>query len=105
MPTASTALTIWANRLAKPLVDRYLARTNSEAQQTDTPASADDPDNLLEPQDQDRDRGSHGPFDDQAHQISQLQVLSRNRGKVRRCNRVRGHPRPRPSRGGGVRCR
>jgi NAD(P)-dependent dehydrogenase (short-subunit alcohol dehydrogenase family) len=78
----STAATIWANRLARPLLARYLARTNIDAQQTDEPASPDAPDNLFAPQDQDEDRGSHGPFDGQAHEHSPTQVLSRNRGKL-----------------------
>ncbi|MBW3665334.1 MAG: SDR family oxidoreductase [Actinobacteria bacterium] len=79
---ASTAATIWGNRLAKPLVARYLARTNIDAQQTDDPADPDSPDNLFEPADAERDYGSHGPFDDRAHATSPLQVLSRNRGRV-----------------------
>jgi short-subunit dehydrogenase len=78
----STAATIWGNRLARPLLARYLARTNIEAQQTGEPATGDAPDNLFAPQDQDHDRGSHGPFDDQAHEHSPAQVLSRNRGKL-----------------------
>jgi NAD(P)-dependent dehydrogenase (short-subunit alcohol dehydrogenase family) len=78
----STAATIWGNRLARPLLARYLARTNIEAQQTGEPATGDAPDNLFAPQDQYEDRGSHGPFDDQAHEYSPVQVLSRNRGKL-----------------------
>jgi NAD(P)-dependent dehydrogenase (short-subunit alcohol dehydrogenase family) len=79
---APTALTIWGNRLARPLMARYLARTNIDAQQTDRPADPDAPDNLFEPQDQDVDRGSHGPFDDQAHAASPMEVLTRNPGRV-----------------------
>lgn len=79
---ANTVLTIWGNRLAKPLVARYLARTNIEAQQTERPADPDAPDNIFEPRDEHEDRGSHGPFDEQAHATSPGQVLSRNRGLV-----------------------
>jgi NAD(P)-dependent dehydrogenase (short-subunit alcohol dehydrogenase family) len=78
----STALTIWGNRLAPTLVARYLARTNISAQQTDTPASPQPLDNLFTPADQDADRGSHGPFDDQAHASSIAQTVSRNRGPI-----------------------
>lgn len=78
----STALTIWGNRLAKPLLARYLARTNIDAQQTDQPADPDAPDNLFTPADAERDHGSHGPFDDRAHATSPVQTLSRNRGKA-----------------------
>ncbi|MDP8931944.1 MAG: SDR family oxidoreductase [Actinomycetota bacterium] len=78
----STVATIWGNRLAKGVLARYLARTNIDAQQTDRPSSPDDLDNLFEPQDHDRDRGCYGPFTDQAHEMSPVQVVSRNRGKV-----------------------
>jgi hypothetical protein len=61
---------------------RYLARTNIQAQQTDVPADPDARDNLFEPRDATVDRGSHGPFDEQAHDTSPTQVLSRNRGKI-----------------------
>ena len=56
----STALTIWGNRLAKPLMARYLARTNIDAQQTNEPAPGG-AGNLFEPQDQFDDHGSHAP--------------------------------------------
>jgi NAD(P)-dependent dehydrogenase (short-subunit alcohol dehydrogenase family) len=79
---ASTGLTIWGNRLAKPLIARYLARTNIQAQQTDEPARPDAPDNLFEPVDAGEDHGSHGPFDDQAHDTSPAQILSQHRAKV-----------------------
>jgi hypothetical protein len=61
---------------------RYLARTNIQAQQTDVPADPDARDNLFEPQDAAVDRGSHGPFEEQAHDASPTQVLSRNRGNI-----------------------
>lgn len=79
---ASTALTIWGNRLARPLTARYLARTNIQAQQTDEPASPDAPDNLFDPADANEDHGSHGPFDDQAHDRSPAQIISQHRGKI-----------------------
>lgn len=78
----STVLTVWGNRLAQPLLARYLARGNIQAQQTDAPRPADAPDNLFRPLDLDVDHGAHGPFDERAHARSSLQVLSRHRGKV-----------------------
>lgn len=79
---ASTALTVWGNRLARPLIARYLARTNIDAQQRDEPAEPDAPDNLYEPQDQHHDRGSHGPFDDRAREWSAAQVVSAARAPI-----------------------
>ena len=57
------------------LLDRYLARTGFDAQQTPTDKPADQPANLWEPADgsDGRDFGAHGLFDDRAHQRS-LQV-------------------------------
>jgi NAD(P)-dependent dehydrogenase (short-subunit alcohol dehydrogenase family) len=49
---------------------------------SDTPASPQPLDNLFTPADQDADRGSHGPFDDQAHTSSIAQTVSRNRGPI-----------------------
>jgi hypothetical protein len=64
----STVGTLVANKLMPGLLDRYLARTGYEAQQTDQPANPDRPVNLWEPVDGhgDRDFGAHGFFDDEA---------------------------------------
>ena len=43
----STVATVLANKVAPALVDRYLARTNVDAQQMDEPVPADRPDNLM----------------------------------------------------------
>ncbi|MER7810339.1 SDR family oxidoreductase [Streptomyces sp900116325] len=68
---ATTVATIWANRLAPALLDRYLARTGVNSQQTDQwpPSGAS---NLFEPVDRTEgsDHGAHGVFDDQAHSWS-----------------------------------
>ncbi|CAN5721549.1 hypothetical protein BH24ACT3_BH24ACT3_09180 [soil metagenome] len=56
--------TVWANKLVPGLIDRYLARTNYEAQQTDRPLAPDRPDYLVDPVP--GDHGSHGTFDDEA---------------------------------------
>ncbi|CAN5523290.1 hypothetical protein BH18ACT1_BH18ACT1_12340 [soil metagenome] len=60
----STVATTWASKLVPGLVDRYLARSNIEAQQTDTPIDPDRPDYLFEPVP--GDPGAHGIFDDEA---------------------------------------
>jgi NAD(P)-dependent dehydrogenase (short-subunit alcohol dehydrogenase family) len=61
----TTAATILANRLAPGLLDRYLARTNYAAQQTDEPLDPRRPANLWEPVS--GDPGAHGPFDRESH--------------------------------------
>jgi NAD(P)-dependent dehydrogenase (short-subunit alcohol dehydrogenase family) len=63
---ASTALTLVANAVVPGLLDRYLARTGVEAQQTDEPADPDQPANLWSPQDEVSDAGAHGGFDSRA---------------------------------------
>ncbi|MFF1279825.1 SDR family oxidoreductase [Streptomyces sp. NPDC058299] len=76
---ASTAATIWANRFAPALLDRYLARTGFDSQQTDRipPAGLD---NLFEPVDRERadDQGAHGAFDDSSHARSWQETLVRH---------------------------
>ncbi|MEV0429177.1 SDR family oxidoreductase [Micromonospora sp. NPDC050495] len=78
---ASTALAILGNRLAPGLLDRYLARTGYDAQQTDRPADPDRPANLWLPADGPggRDRGAGGSFTDRAHRHSAQAWLSRHR--------------------------
>jgi NAD(P)-dependent dehydrogenase (short-subunit alcohol dehydrogenase family) len=62
----TTAATLVANALVPGVLDRYLARTGFDSQQTDQPASADRPVNLWAPADATEDFGAHGGFDDQA---------------------------------------
>jgi NAD(P)-dependent dehydrogenase (short-subunit alcohol dehydrogenase family) len=61
---ASTAVTLAANALAPGLLDRYLARTGFDSQQTQEPHDPDAPANLFTPADGDRGRnfGMHGIF-------------------------------------------
>lgn len=66
----STFGTIIGNRIAPKLLGRYLGATGIESQQTDTPVDRSRHDNLFAPLDQDEDRGTHGPFDDLAHDVS-----------------------------------
>jgi NAD(P)-dependent dehydrogenase (short-subunit alcohol dehydrogenase family) len=60
----STVLTIAANKLVPGLLDRYLARTNVDAQQCDEPIDPDRPDDLFAPVA--GDHGAHGRFDDES---------------------------------------
>jgi len=66
---ASTAATILANRVAPALLDRYLARTGYDSQQTGERAEHGQPDNLFQPLDGPggRDHGAHGAFDQRSH--------------------------------------
>lgn len=60
---SSTAATLIANKLAPGLLDRYLARTGYDAQQTDEAEEPDREHNLWHPVDDETDHGAHGPFD------------------------------------------
>jgi NAD(P)-dependent dehydrogenase (short-subunit alcohol dehydrogenase family) len=64
----STVKAILGNKVAPALLDRYLARTGYDAQQTDQPVSPDRPANLFEPLA--GDHGAHGIFDDRARSQS-----------------------------------
>ncbi|MFI5890085.1 SDR family oxidoreductase [Actinoplanes sp. NPDC051513] len=72
---ASTAGTLLANAVAPGILDRYLARTGVDSQQTDQPHDPSDPGNLWTPADGEsgEDYGAHGEFDDRSKQRS-LQV-------------------------------
>ncbi|WP_432495850.1 SDR family oxidoreductase [Kineococcus gypseus] len=60
----STAGTILGNRLVAPLLDRYLARTGVDGQQSDAPREAMVGDYLDAPVP--GDHGAHGPFDERS---------------------------------------
>jgi NAD(P)-dependent dehydrogenase (short-subunit alcohol dehydrogenase family) len=57
----STSVTVLANKVAPGLLDRYLARTGYQSQQTSTPVEHDRPDNLFEPLHDFHE--THGEFD------------------------------------------
>jgi len=78
----STAATLIANAVAPGLLDRYLARTNVEAQQE--PGEHGGPGNLWAPADgpHGRDFGAHGRFDEEALHRSPQDWVSRNRGRM-----------------------
>jgi NAD(P)-dependent dehydrogenase (short-subunit alcohol dehydrogenase family) len=69
---ASTAATLLANRMIPGVLDRYLARTGYQSQQTGEKVAAGRPDNLFHPVDgsDGHDHGPHGIFDDRAHDRS-----------------------------------
>jgi NAD(P)-dependent dehydrogenase (short-subunit alcohol dehydrogenase family) len=62
----ATVATILGNRLVPWFVDRYLARSTYQGQQTDQPIPADRRDYLFEALDDEEDRGARGPFDAEA---------------------------------------
>ncbi|MFI0720804.1 SDR family oxidoreductase [Streptomyces sp. NPDC021224] len=66
---ASTVATILGNKVAAGLLDRYLARTGYDSQQTAEPAPPNRPHNLWQPLDRagGHDFGAHGAFDDRSH--------------------------------------
>ncbi|MEV7010557.1 SDR family oxidoreductase [Streptosporangium sp. NPDC051022] len=76
---APTAATMIAQRLAPGLVDRYLARSGRESQQTKE-LPPNDVANLWEPADENKDYGAHGTFDERSHPRSLQAWLSRHRG-------------------------
>jgi short-subunit dehydrogenase len=73
----STIAAVSANKVAPGLVDRYLARTGFEAQQTDDPVAPGRPTNLWEPVA--GDHGAHGLFDGEARPRSALLWARRHR--------------------------
>ncbi|AQS71293.1 SDR family oxidoreductase [Streptomyces pactum] len=77
----STVATLLGQKLAPGLLDRYLARTGYDGQQTDQPVDPSRPVNLWKPPDDTApaDYGAHGIFDDEAHPRSLQFWLSRNR--------------------------
>jgi NADP-dependent 3-hydroxy acid dehydrogenase YdfG len=74
----STVATILGNRVAPWFADRFLGRTNVDAQQADEPLEPGRPHYLYEPLP--GDRGAHGRFDDEAKPRSlQLALTKRKR--------------------------
>jgi NAD(P)-dependent dehydrogenase (short-subunit alcohol dehydrogenase family) len=80
----TTTATLLVNAVAPGLLDRYLARTGYDAQQTDHDKPADQPANLWEPADgpDGRDFGAHGLFDDRSHARSPQVWASQHHGVV-----------------------
>jgi NAD(P)-dependent dehydrogenase (short-subunit alcohol dehydrogenase family) len=78
----STLGTLAANAIAPGLLDRYLARTGFESQQTDQDRPVDQPANLYKPADgrDGEDYGSHGIFDNQSKDRSVQLWASQHHG-------------------------
>jgi hypothetical protein len=65
---APTTATLLADKVAPGLLDRYLARTGYDSQQTDRPVGTDRPDNLFDAVP--GDAGARGRFDNRAKRTS-----------------------------------
>ena len=76
-----TILAVWGQKLVPGLLDRYLARTGYDGQQTNEP-EGQRPDNLDWPLDQDVDHGAHGRFDERARTWSPALELTLHRAVV-----------------------
>jgi NAD(P)-dependent dehydrogenase (short-subunit alcohol dehydrogenase family) len=76
----TTLQAILADRIASPLLDRYLAWMGISGQSTDEPVAPDRPDNLFEPAP--GDPGAHGRFDDQSTSHSVQMALNRHRNLI-----------------------
>jgi NAD(P)-dependent dehydrogenase (short-subunit alcohol dehydrogenase family) len=77
---APTWKTIWGERVAPGLADRYLARNGFEGQQGDEPVNSDRPDNLFAPVE--GDHGAHGRFDEESRRRSPLLWLGKHRRAI-----------------------
>ncbi|MGQ4424369.1 SDR family oxidoreductase [Streptomyces violaceoruber] len=88
----STVATLLGQKLAPGLLDRYLARTGYDGQQTDRPVDPSRPANLWKPPDDTApdDYGAHGIFDDEAHPRSVQFWISRNRRPLALATAVTG---------------
>ncbi|MFE2025364.1 SDR family oxidoreductase [Streptomyces hygroscopicus] len=77
----STVATLLGQRFAAGLLDRYLARTGYDSQQTDEPVAPSRAVNLWKPVDDAHgaDHGPHGVFDREAHSRSPQLWASRHR--------------------------
>ncbi|EHR49377.1 short-chain dehydrogenase of unknown substrate specificity [Saccharomonospora marina XMU15] len=80
----STVATLLANKLAPGLLDRYLARTAYQSQQTEEPQEPQQPVNLWQPVDRGggQDFGARGRFSEQAKKRSPQLWLSHHHAAV-----------------------
>ena len=88
---ASTVGTIMAQKFAAPVLDRYLARTGYDSQQTKQIADPDQASNLWQPVDRPpgSDHGAHGDFDARSRAHSaQLSVTERAEQAVEQAGAV-----------------
>jgi NAD(P)-dependent dehydrogenase (short-subunit alcohol dehydrogenase family) len=75
-----TAYTVLGNRVAAPLLDRYLGRTGYDGQQSKEDTRPEIGDNLYSPVP--GDQGAHGDFDYKAHERSPFTWLGLHRRSV-----------------------
>jgi NAD(P)-dependent dehydrogenase (short-subunit alcohol dehydrogenase family) len=75
-----TVLAIVSDRVAPGMLDRFLAHTGYESQQTGEPENPDRPHNLWAPVP--GDHGAHGAFDDRAADSSPQLWAAKNRGQL-----------------------
>ncbi|NDJ90139.1 SDR family oxidoreductase [Mycolicibacter kumamotonensis] len=78
----STVATLLAQKFAAPLLDRYLARTGYDSQQTGEYIDGTAVQNLWEPADAATDHGARGEFNDSSHARSPQLWASRHSGLV-----------------------
>jgi len=76
----STTATIFAQKLWPGLLDRYLAKTGYDAQQTDQPDDPNRADNLFSPVP--FDLGARGAFDDRSHARSAQWWVTKHRAAL-----------------------
>jgi len=79
---APTVEAIVGNKIAPALLDRYLAATGVEAQQTNEREDPNRPNNLWEPVDDKRDYGADGRFEEQARKFSAQLWMNKNRNWI-----------------------
>jgi NAD(P)-dependent dehydrogenase (short-subunit alcohol dehydrogenase family) len=72
-----TVQTVLGNRVAPWFLDRYLARTGIDGQQTDRSTHPESGHNLFEPRDEHEDLGAHGAFDDTSSDRDPVSALAR----------------------------
>lgn len=78
----STVATLLAQKFAAPLLDRYLARTGYDSQQTEQHVDGQQPHNLWQPVDRESgsDHGARGVFDGSSHAHSPQMWAARHAG-------------------------
>jgi NAD(P)-dependent dehydrogenase (short-subunit alcohol dehydrogenase family) len=79
---ASTVGTLIADKLVPGLLDRYLARTGYDSQQTPQRRDSRQPRNLWEPADEDTDFGAHGDFDERSARRAPQVWASQHHGLI-----------------------
>jgi NAD(P)-dependent dehydrogenase (short-subunit alcohol dehydrogenase family) len=75
-----TVKAIVSDKLASGVLDRYLAKTGYQSQQTGEPADANQPNNLWAPVDDTKDHRAHGVFDRRARAWSSQLWANTHRG-------------------------